>query len=260
MGFIEETGVAQLFRDARITPIYEGTTGIQANDLSGASSRATAAARRRRSSRRCASSGGALAEELEPGRRRRACSRPPSTPSSRAVKYVVSHYGKDMRGVSAGAVPLLELFGIVAGGWQLLRSALVARERLASPPAQGAADPSFYRAKIDTARFYAHHVLPQAPGARACHHRGCCRGARRGRAVAASLPPLDGLLDSYPQRIVCLTEEPTEVLYALGRGAAHRRHFRLHRATRAGAAREAAGSPPSPAPRWTGSSSSSRIS
>ncbi len=81
-----------------------------------------------------------------------------------AVQYVVSSYGKDVRGVSAGAVPLLELFGVVAGGWQLLRSALVARDRLASPPAQGAASAGFYRAKIDTARFYADHVLSQAPG------------------------------------------------------------------------------------------------
>jgi hypothetical protein len=61
-------------------------------------------------------------------------------------------------------VPLLELFGVVAGGWQLLRSALVARDRLAAPPAQGAASAAFYRAKIDTARFYADHVLAQAPG------------------------------------------------------------------------------------------------
>jgi acyl-CoA dehydrogenase len=81
-----------------------------------------------------------------------------------AVRYVVSDYGKDLRGVSAGAVPLLELFGVVAGGWQLLRSALVARDRLVSPPTQGASSVAFYRAKIDTARFYADHVLSQAPG------------------------------------------------------------------------------------------------
>jgi hypothetical protein len=81
-----------------------------------------------------------------------------------AVRYVVAEYGKDPRGVSAGAVPLLELFGVVAGGWQLLRSALVARDRLASPPADGSSSAAFYRAKIDTARFYADHVLAQAPG------------------------------------------------------------------------------------------------
>jgi len=161
MGFIEETGVAQLYRDARITPIYEGTTGIQGNDLVG---------------RKIARDGGraarALIEELR--ELAPAIAKDPSLGGSgrvfsaaidaleSAVGYVVSHYGKDARGVSAGAVPLLELFGVVAGGWQLLRSALVARDRLAAPPAQGGAPPAFYRAKIDTARFYADHVLPQA--------------------------------------------------------------------------------------------------
>jgi alkylation response protein AidB-like acyl-CoA dehydrogenase len=161
MGFIEETGVAQLYRDARITPIYEGTTGIQANDLVG---------------RKIARDGGRAAQSLIEELRKLApaIAKDPSLGGSgrvfsaaidaleSAVRYVVSHYGKDARGVSAGAVPLLELFGVVAGGWQLLRSALVARDRLAAPPAQGGAPPAFYRAKIDTARFYADHVLPQA--------------------------------------------------------------------------------------------------
>jgi alkylation response protein AidB-like acyl-CoA dehydrogenase len=161
MGFIEETGVAQLYRDARITPIYEGTTGIQANDLVG---------------RKIARDGGRAAQALIEELRKLApaIAKDPSLGGSgrvfsaaidaleSAVGYVVSHYGKDARGVSAGAVPLLELFGVVAGGWQLLRSALVARDRLAAPPAQGGAPPAFYRAKIDTARFYADHVLPQA--------------------------------------------------------------------------------------------------
>jgi len=163
MGFIEETGVAQLYRDARITPIYEGTTGIQANDLVG---------------RKIARDGGSAAEALIEEMRKlgQAVAKEPSLGAparvfgaavdalESAVEYVVSHYGNDMRGVSAGAVPLLELFGVVAGGWQLLRSALVARDRLASPPAQGAMDAEFYRAKIETARFYADHVLSQAPG------------------------------------------------------------------------------------------------
>nr|WP_283957660.1 acyl-CoA dehydrogenase C-terminal domain-containing protein [Ramlibacter sp. 2FC] len=60
----------------------------------------------------------------------------------------------------AGAVPLLELFGIVAGGWQMARAALIARERLA----QSAGDAAFLWAKLLTARFYADHVLAQAPG------------------------------------------------------------------------------------------------
>jgi 3-(methylthio)propanoyl-CoA dehydrogenase len=163
MGFIEETGVAQLYRDARITPIYEGTTGIQANDLVG---------------RKLARDGGRAAQALIEDMRKlgQAIAGEPNLGGAgrvfsaaidaleSAVHYVVSGYGKDARGVSAGAVPLLELFGVVAGGWQLLRSALVARDRLASPPAQGAASAGFYRAKIDTARFYADHVLSQAPG------------------------------------------------------------------------------------------------
>jgi alkylation response protein AidB-like acyl-CoA dehydrogenase len=163
MGFIEETGVAQLYRDARITPIYEGTTGIQANDLvgrkiardGGRAAQAVIAEMRKL--------GQALDKEQSLGGAGRTFAAGVDALES-AVGYVVAGYATDMRGVSAGAVPLLELFGVVAGGWQLLRSALVARDRLASPPAQGAMSPAFYRAKIETARFYADHVLPQAPG------------------------------------------------------------------------------------------------
>jgi 3-(methylthio)propanoyl-CoA dehydrogenase len=66
-------------------------------------------------------------------------------------------------------VPLLKLFGIVAGGWQLLRSALISQQRLAAPQGNGAdagfgGDAGFYEAKILTARFYADHVLSQASG------------------------------------------------------------------------------------------------
>src|ERR1700737_29184 len=81
----------------------------------------------------------------------------------RAIRYVVENYATDIRGVSVGAVPMLKLFGIVAGGWQLLRSALISQQRLAAPKANGA-DAGFYEAKISTARFYADHVLSQAPG------------------------------------------------------------------------------------------------
>jgi alkylation response protein AidB-like acyl-CoA dehydrogenase len=162
MGFIEETGVAQLYRDSRITPIYEGTTGIQANDLVGRKigrDGGRAAASLIADLRKFES---ALAKEPALGAAGRVFSSAVDALES-AVRYVVSGYAKDLRGVSAGAVPLLELFGVVAGGWQLLRSAMVARERLAAPPAQGAMSSGFYRAKIETARFYADHVLPQAP-------------------------------------------------------------------------------------------------
>jgi len=78
----------------------------------------------------------------------------------RCVAFVIDRHSSDPGLAAAGAVPLLELFGIVAGGWQMARAALVARERLA----QGSGDAAFLRAKLLTARFYADHVLAQAPG------------------------------------------------------------------------------------------------
>jgi alkylation response protein AidB-like acyl-CoA dehydrogenase len=162
MGFIEETGVAQQFRDSRITPIYEGTTAIQANDLVG---------------RKLARDSGVAAKALIVEMRALLGSLR-STPSlaaaaavfadavdalERSVGYVVSRYGSEFRQVSVGAVPLLKLFGIVAGGWQLLRSAAIASERLVAG-GESSLPANFHRAKIETAGFYAHHVLSQAPG------------------------------------------------------------------------------------------------
>jgi len=131
MGFIEETGVAQQFRDSRITPIYEGTTAIQANDLvgrklardSGVAAKALIADMR-------ALSGGLRST---PGLSAAAAVFADSVDAlERAVDYVVSQYGIEFKQVSVGAVPLLKLFGIVAGGWQLLRSAAIAGERLSA--------------------------------------------------------------------------------------------------------------------------------
>jgi len=162
MGFIEETGVAQQFRDSRITPIYEGTTAIQANDLvgrklardSGVAAKALIADMR-------ALSGGLRST---PGLSAAAAVFADSVDAlERAVDYVVSQYGIEFKQVSVGAVPLLKLFGIVAGGWQLLRSAAIAGERL-SAGGEPSLPANFYRAKIETAVFYAHHVLSQAPG------------------------------------------------------------------------------------------------
>lgn len=161
MGFIEETGAAQHLRDARITPIYEGTTGIQAADLIG---------------RKIARDGGAAAAEVlkqmreveaQLGRRDSAGLsaigarlRDGVAALERAVQFVVSTYGTDVRRPSVGAVPFLELFGVVAGGWQMARAALVAHQRLG----EGRGEAGFYRAKLSTARFYADHVLARAPG------------------------------------------------------------------------------------------------
>jgi 3-(methylthio)propanoyl-CoA dehydrogenase len=162
MGFVEETGVAQHLRDARITPIYEGTTGIQANDLVG---------------RKLARDGGVTAQAVIEEMRAvgSALAEIPSLPGvaavflgavdalERSIRYAVANYDTDVRSVSVGAVPLLKLFGMVAGGWQLLRSAVIAQQRLAAA-GQANLAPAFYEAKIATARFYADHVLSQAPG------------------------------------------------------------------------------------------------
>jgi alkylation response protein AidB-like acyl-CoA dehydrogenase len=163
MGFIEETGAAQHLRDARITTIYEGTTGIQSNDLIG---------------RKVAREGGATAKgviavmravEAELGKAAgedMAATREAFSAALAAaedcVSWMVITYGNDIKAAHAGAVPFLKLMGIVCGGWQMARAALVARQRLS----EGKGDKSFYEAKIKTARFYADHVLTQAPGLR----------------------------------------------------------------------------------------------
>jgi alkylation response protein AidB-like acyl-CoA dehydrogenase len=161
MGFIEETGAAQHLRDARITTIYEGTTGIQANDLVG---------------RKIAREGGATAKawlaqlkafdaelaksgnaDVTAIRAALACG---ALAVGESVDYIVATAGKDVMSAFAGAVPFLKLMGIVAGGWQMARAALAAEKKLAS------SDRAFYAAKLSTARFYADQVLVQAPALR----------------------------------------------------------------------------------------------
>jgi alkylation response protein AidB-like acyl-CoA dehydrogenase len=159
MGFMEETGAAQHLRDARITPIYEGTTGIQAADLVG----------RKIARDRGEAVGRVIAEMREVGARLEAERSDGLTAVAarlrdgvaaleQAVQFVVATYGADVRRVAVGAVPFLELFGTVAGGWQLARAALVAHRHLA----EGRGDAGFLRAKLATARFYADHVLVRA--------------------------------------------------------------------------------------------------
>ncbi len=161
MGFIEETGAAQYVRDARITTIYEGTTGIQANDLIG---------------RKIAREGGATArlllDQMRATAQQLAAQPAPEfavlhaaltqgiAALAEAIDYIVGNYAEDIRATAVGAVPFLKLMGIVAGGWQLARGALVAQQRLH----EGAAAKTFLSAKIATARFYADHVMSAAPG------------------------------------------------------------------------------------------------
>jgi butyryl-CoA dehydrogenase len=163
MGFIEETGAAQYYRDARILPIYEGTTAIQANDLvgrktardGGAAAKAIIAEIRKVEGQLAASSSAhvaAIGKQLVAG----------SAALEDVVNFVAGNIKSDIKGVFAGSVPYLKLAGIVLGGWQMARAALIAQAKLDA----GEGDADFYRAKIATARFFAEHILSQAPGLR----------------------------------------------------------------------------------------------
>jgi 3-(methylthio)propanoyl-CoA dehydrogenase len=163
MGFIEETGAAQHYRDAKILTIYEGTTAIQANDLvgrktvrdGGAVARALIAQIRdveRQLGEAQNADFTAIAQRLQEG----------SAALEQVVEYVVANIRTDVKAVFAGSVTYLKLAGIVLGGWQMARAALAAQKRLDA----GEGDAAFYRAKIGTARFFADHILSQAPGLR----------------------------------------------------------------------------------------------
>ena len=162
MGFIEETGAAQYFRDARILTIYEGTTAIQANDLVG---------------RKTARDGGQIAKgiaaqieatenELVAQGSADALAVAKRLKAARealvdVVEFVAANTRTDPNAVFAGSVPYLMLAGNVVAGWQMARSLLVAQEQLAE-----GVDTAFMQAKITTARFYADHLLTKAPGMR----------------------------------------------------------------------------------------------
>ena len=158
MGFIEETGAAQHYRDSRILTIYEGTTAIQANDIVG---------------RKTIRDGGAVAKAI--------CAQIAATEKDLlgrgnpqmadvakslaearvafegAIDYILesAKAKTNTKAVYAGAVPYLRLAGVVLGGWQMARALLIAEDKMSE-------DPDFYKAKSITARFYAQSVLPQA--------------------------------------------------------------------------------------------------
>ena len=156
MGFIEETGAAQHYRDARILTIYEGTTAIQANDLVGRKTvrdgGATAKVLSQRiaeTEKELAASGSADAKavlkQLTAGR----------AAFDEAVAYILANAKTETKAVYAGSFAYLRLSGLVLGGWQMARS-LLAAERLRDT------DSAFYNTKIATARFFAENLLPQS--------------------------------------------------------------------------------------------------
>ncbi|MBU6270953.1 MAG: acyl-CoA dehydrogenase C-terminal domain-containing protein [Betaproteobacteria bacterium] len=162
MGFIEETGAAQHYRDARILPIYEGTTAIQANDLIGRKTVRDGGQTVRGVLGRVAQTLAELPEDGELGGIRRRLAEGAQALGD-AADYLVSQGKADPRATYAGSVPYLMLCGTVLAGWQMARAALRASQQLAA----GADDADFLRAKIGTARFYADHVLSRSLSLRA---------------------------------------------------------------------------------------------
>jgi len=168
MGFIEETGAAQYYRDARILAIYEGTTAIQANDLvgrktsrdGGAVAKGIIGQIHKTEAALTAAGAGEYDADLQAIHKRLVDG---TQALEDVVNYVVANIKTDIKGVFSGSVPYLKLAGIVLGGWQMARAALVAVDKLKA----GDGDAQFYKAKIATARFYADHVLTQASSLRA---------------------------------------------------------------------------------------------
>ena len=164
MGYIEETGAAQYYRDARILPIYEGTTAIQANDFlgrkisrDGGGVALAVAAQMRQTVAELGLAVAAASEDSEALSLIRLRLDSAVTAYEEAVAHVLEHARQQPRGVFMGSVPLLMLAGVVHAGWQLARSALAVHASGRSGEAAG-----FHRRKLATALFYAAHLLPRA--------------------------------------------------------------------------------------------------
>ena len=160
MGFIEETGAAQYYRDAKILTIYEGTTAIQANDLvgrktarDGGETAKAIAAQIEKTEAELNASGSAVAQTVANhlAQARQAF--------VQVVEFIAAQAKADPNAVYAGSVPYLMLTGNLVAGWQLGRSVLVAEQQL-----KNGQDASFMQAKLATAQFYAEHILSRVPG------------------------------------------------------------------------------------------------
>ncbi|NYZ13456.1 acyl-CoA dehydrogenase [Azospirillum sp. RWY-5-1] len=162
MGFIEETGAAQHYRDARITPIYEGTNGIHANDLAfrkvGRDGGAAAAAFVAEMRATVAELESLPGDDIEAVRTNLAQG---LDALEQATAWMIATQKQgDARTAAAGAAGYLRLWGTVAGGWMMALSAAKAMQGLRTP----GADHRFLEAKLVTARFYAEQILATAPG------------------------------------------------------------------------------------------------
>jgi hypothetical protein len=162
MGFIEETGVAQMYRDAKILTIYEGTTAIQANDLVGRKTARDGGATARAIAGQIETTEAALAaRDSVAARGMLQRLRAAREAFVEVVGWMTAEGKGNPGGVYAGSVPYLMLAGNLMAGWQMARALLVAEDRLAAGE-----QTQFMQAKIATARFYADHILSRVPGQR----------------------------------------------------------------------------------------------
>ncbi len=163
MGFIEETGAAQYYRDAKILTIYEGTTAIQANDLVGRKTARDGGTLAKTIARQIEATEAALAQRSSPAakamHKRLSAAR---LAFIEVVAFIAANTRANPNAAFAGSVPYLMLAGNVMAGWQMARALLVAEEQLAD----GQGDAAFLQAKIATARFYGDHILSKAPATR----------------------------------------------------------------------------------------------
>jgi hypothetical protein len=159
MGYVEETGAAQYLRDARITTIYEGTTGIQALDLIGRKLVRDKGIQAAALIRDVAAEVAALAPSSDPDLLAIGAALKTGLRSfATATEWLLANGENYPREAAAGAVPYLKLTGVVAGGWQMARAARMARDLTQA----GDGSVAFLNGKIATSRFYAEHVLPEA--------------------------------------------------------------------------------------------------
>ncbi|MDQ3501579.1 MAG: acyl-CoA dehydrogenase, partial [Actinomycetota bacterium] len=153
MGFIEETGAAQFYRDIRIAPIYEGTNGIQSIDLV---------------TRKIGMRQGGVAKDLFDRIETEAVAAgetladisAPLLAALSGLREATDHLlaANDPNESLAGATPYLEMFGLVIGGWVHLQSAVAAQTTLKN------GDDAFLSGRVGLARFYNTQILPQALG------------------------------------------------------------------------------------------------
>ncbi|MFN3610547.1 acyl-CoA dehydrogenase [Tepidimonas sp.] len=180
MGFVEETGAAQYYRDAKILTIYEGTTAIQANDLVGRKTARDGAATALAIAAQVQATEAALAASgSEAARAVQARLQAARLAYEEVVRFIAAQAKADPVATYAGSVPYLMLAGNLMAGWQMARALLAAERELAA-----GRDEAFMRAKIATVRFYADHILTR------------CGGWRDG-IVAGHAPIADMALDAF---------------------------------------------------------------